>query len=130
MKCLKKIYLVSQSGAGASKTPTCNHFYDLLFIRDSVSNRPTESNIGNEEIVDDMAYSLQHTPSTALQNPSTALQTPAISPVPSTEVKANDGQLSSKKFKVAKKKESDESAEHRDQIDLLLAKALTMEERA
>ena len=118
MKCLKKIDLVSRSGAGTSKTPTCKHFNDLLFIRDSVSNRSTESNIVNERNVGDMACSLVH-------SPLTPLQTTANSPMPTIELKGDDGQPPSKKSKHERKKEGIESAERRDQIDLLLAKALT-----
>ena len=45
MRCLKKISEGQKSGAGASKVPTCKFFNQLLFLRDFVSNRETNSNI-------------------------------------------------------------------------------------
>ena len=45
MRCLKKINEVQKSGASASKMPTCKLFDQLLFLRDFVSNRETNSNI-------------------------------------------------------------------------------------
>ena len=45
MRCLKKISEGQKSGAGASKVPTCKFFDQLLFLRDFVSNRETNSNI-------------------------------------------------------------------------------------
>ncbi|XP_065056835.1 uncharacterized protein LOC135685032 [Rhopilema esculentum] len=45
MKCLKKIEIANRSGSGAHRTPTCKHFESLLFLKDSISNEATESNI-------------------------------------------------------------------------------------
>ena len=45
MRCLKKISDGQKSGAGATKIPTCKFFKQLVFLRDFVSNRETESNI-------------------------------------------------------------------------------------
>ena len=48
-KCCKKIDNMTRSGAGASKLPTCKCFVQLQFLRDSVSNRPTQSNMIQQE---------------------------------------------------------------------------------
>ena len=56
MRCMKKISEGQKSGAGASKMPTCKLFEQLLFLRDLVSNRETNSNIilPSDVVVDDM----------------------------------------------------------------------------
>ncbi len=43
-KCLKKCDLMTRSGASASALPECKLFHQLLFLRDKVTNRKTESN--------------------------------------------------------------------------------------
>ena len=45
IRCLEKINEGQKSGAGASKTPTCKLFDQLLFLPDFVSYRVTDSNI-------------------------------------------------------------------------------------
>ena len=50
MKCLKKIEVENRSGSAAHRTPTCKHFDMLLFLKDSMSNRSTETNISQLDI--------------------------------------------------------------------------------
>ena len=52
MKCLKKMESYNKSGSGAHKTPRCKNFDAMLFIRDTIMNNPTESNIQMDEAFD------------------------------------------------------------------------------
>ena len=47
-KCLKKRDLMTRSGASAGKLPKCKLFDQLLFVRDTVSNRQSVSNVSIE----------------------------------------------------------------------------------
>lgn len=51
MKCIKKMDLATRSGAAYQKTPTCKHYESILFIRDNVANRATESNINLNAVI-------------------------------------------------------------------------------
>ena len=83
MKCVKKIDLATRSGAAHQKTPTCKHYESMLFIRNNVANRTTESNITlnavtadqiEEQLVhDDMDQSESPNQSFLSQPPSPAL---------------------------------------------------------
>ncbi len=44
-RCLDKRNRLTRSGAGARSLPTCRYFQNLLFLRDKVSNKETESNV-------------------------------------------------------------------------------------
>ena len=44
-KCLDRKRDLEKSGCGYSKVPTCRFYNQLLFLRDSVSNRTTHSNV-------------------------------------------------------------------------------------
>ena len=44
-KCLKKRRELTKSGAGATKLPNCKFYNELLFLKDVLLNRQTESNI-------------------------------------------------------------------------------------
>lgn len=44
-KCLAKREKATRSGAAAKKLPTCNFFVELSFLRDTLLNRRTESNL-------------------------------------------------------------------------------------
>ena len=44
-KCLAKREKATRSGAAAKKLPTCNFFVELSFLRDTLLNRTTESNL-------------------------------------------------------------------------------------
>ena len=44
-RCIKNIYLKTRSGAGNTKLPTCKQINTLRFLRDSIENRKTESNL-------------------------------------------------------------------------------------
>jgi len=48
-KFLKKRDLMTRSGAAAERLPKCKLFQELMFIRDTVANRPSISNINIEE---------------------------------------------------------------------------------
>lgn len=45
MRCIKKIDQQTRSGARYERTPRCQHFDSLLFIRDNVANREKDSNL-------------------------------------------------------------------------------------
>ena len=47
-KCLKKRELATRSGAGASRLPVCRLYEQLQFLRDTLVNRPTASNVSVE----------------------------------------------------------------------------------
>ena len=47
-KCIKKRELMTRSGAAAGKLPKCKLFDQLQFLRDSVSNKATVSNVFTE----------------------------------------------------------------------------------
>ena len=47
-KCIKKRELLTRSGAAAGKLPKCKLFDQLQFLRDSVSNKATVSNVLTE----------------------------------------------------------------------------------
>ena len=44
-KCLKKRELLTRSGAALTRLPTCKLYTQLLFIRDTVVHRKTQSNV-------------------------------------------------------------------------------------
>ena len=44
-KCLTKREKATRSGAAAKKLPTCNFFAELSFLRDTLLNQRTESNL-------------------------------------------------------------------------------------
>jgi len=44
-KMLEKREEATRSGAGRTQLPTCQYFKELLFITDTVANRPTCSNV-------------------------------------------------------------------------------------
>ena len=45
MKCIKKIDLQTRSGTSSKRLSTCTHYENLLFLRDNVSNKETDSNL-------------------------------------------------------------------------------------
>ena len=45
LKCLKKNELATRSGAGSSKVAYCKCYAQLMFLHDTISNRPTDSNL-------------------------------------------------------------------------------------
>ena len=45
VKCLKKLGEASKSGSSATKIHYCQYFEQLLVLKDSVSNRPSTSNV-------------------------------------------------------------------------------------
>ena len=76
MKCLKKMEIANRSGSAAHRTPTCKHFDMLFFLKDSISNRSTESNISQLDLsVDsDSGTTKLHTDSEQLSlSPSSAI---------------------------------------------------------
>ena len=52
VKCLKKMESYNKSGSGAHNTQRCKNFDAMLFIRDTIMNNVTESNIQMEEAID------------------------------------------------------------------------------
>ena len=105
-KCLKRRESLSKSGAGASRLPTCKLFEQLLFLKDTLLNRPTESNID--------AITTNDVPE---------LLTPETNDLGS-ELPVSDYEITPQKRKKpaegAKKK-----VDRRDSIDYLLVNALT-----
>lgn len=68
---------MTRSGAAAGKLPKCKLFDQLVFIRDTVANRPTISNINIEEAMSSNS-SLETTPSESpsCSSPVSAVNTP------------------------------------------------------
>ena len=52
---------MTRSGAGARSLPTCRYFQNLLFLKDKISNKETESNVSlpNESDADSLEHSQQ-----------------------------------------------------------------------
>lgn len=132
MRCLKKIGEGQKSGAGASKTPTCKLFDQLLFLRDFVSNRETSSNINlapvptGDIFAKNLTYeSLEHQhPCPESLNPPEQLKT--STPAESTEkrkLELNDVACKKKPYGRLTKR-----ADRQEQIDLLLVNALSKSE--
>ena len=44
-KCLKKRELKSWSGTGSTKLSVCNFFTELQFLKDTLKNKPSDSNL-------------------------------------------------------------------------------------
>ena len=59
-KCLKRREVMSKSGAGASRLPTCRLFEQLMFLKDVLLNRPTKSNVDLTELNDVDSSNTQH----------------------------------------------------------------------
>ena len=124
MKCLKKIDMATRSGAGATKTSTCKYFQQLLFLKDSVSNRRTESNLNMTPLSPTPPPSLSYLNVLSPTQPDDLIQpnddlTPPISPTPSSSGqnrKLDSDSRSAKKFKKA--------SDRRDSIDYLIIDAL------
>ncbi|CAB4041016.1 Hypothetical predicted protein [Paramuricea clavata] len=77
-KCLDRKRDLEKSGSGYSKQPTCRFYNQLLFLRDSISNRTTQSNVPVRSI------------SPAIPSPSEKAL-----PEPSTHVESNPGNKAS-----------------------------------
>lgn len=117
MKCIKKIDTATWSGAGSSRLPTCKHFESLLFIRDTVANKATESNIQiNTALNED---SLQIDDSTFPNTDTFA--TPGLSPSPAPS--SASSLTSSKRRRSVEDSFLEESRERRNKLDTLITKA-------
>ena len=116
MKCCKKLELASKSGSGASKVPTCQHYEQLLFLKDYVSNRVTTSNVvlssngEDSEQLDDCDIQ-----ENSAESSETVIPT-LKRPLPKQQHESVP--------KRRKEIETRKAAERRDSIDLLLAKSL------
>jgi hypothetical protein len=73
-KCLDRKRDLEKSGSGYSKQPTCRFYNQLLFLRDSISNRTTQSNVQVRSI-----------------SPATPSPSEKALPEPSTHVESNPG---------------------------------------
>ena len=125
MRCLKKIKDTQKSGAGASKTPTCKLFDNLLFLKDFVSNRETTSNIflSNEST---------NTDSGSISDESAPLTPPPLTSTPPPDMCASKADLNKRKADTVMDvmtyqtpKRVMKKSERQDKIDLLLVNALS-----
>ena len=124
-KCLKKTEADTRSGSGGSKTRTCKHYESLLFLRDTLVSRSTESNITEQSV------SCQSPIQGVFSQPSSSplIQSDA-SPISNllphgnstTDSSSSIIANSASKRRRVEKKESTE--ERRDKIDLMLVEAL------
>ena len=132
MRCLKKMSDLNRSGAGASKAPSCKCFERLLFLRDTVSNKDTDSNISlpnfqTSEIQEDFSRQL----SPALSSPlSPQLSSPLPLPpnqTPDSQLTALDTTSTPSNRKRKQDRQPERSVKKTDQcnIDFLLAEALS-----
>ena len=123
MRCLKKIKDGQKLGGSAFKMPTCKLFDQLLFLKDFVSNRETNSHISitsdsgsNDSItvIDDSAH---------LTPPSTTpdITTPKVGPKKRKAETDGLEEISSHQPSRRLNKKS----ERQDKIDLLLVNALS-----
>ena len=105
-KCLKKLELNSRSGAGASKEARCKKFESLLFMKDTVANRATESNISER-----------------LPSPSTIASSSAS--LQSTQAQASDDTVQKRKnIDTRDTRKSKKINDRKESIDYLLIEAL------
>ncbi len=124
MKCVKKIDLATRSGAAYQKTPTCKHYESMLFIRDNVANRTTESNITlNVVTADQIEEQLVHDNMDQSESPNQSFlsqpPSPALSSISTTS------HSTAKRRRFDEKKILEESRERREKIDMLIAHTLS-----
>ena len=126
MKCLKKLDNLSKSGAGASKTPTCQCFEQLHFLKDSVSNRPTTSNV-SLPLDTTVEYQADNTTSERENDLPGDNSPPPSPPVTTSKTFSDKRKLPVQHESMPKRKKAQEEkklSERRDSIDLLLVNAL------
>ena len=117
MRCLKKISIESKSGSGAAKSPTCQFYEQLLFLKDSISNSKSTSSNFTLSMPVDLTNSVENfdgllqANDQSLEVESTCQKHKSCSPVdmPSTK----------------KQRTQQKADERRDNIDLLLVNALS-----
>ncbi|XP_046862378.1 uncharacterized protein LOC124455802 [Xenia sp. Carnegie-2017] len=106
-KCLKKRELESRSGAEAKKLPTCAFFVELSFLRDSVSNRKSTSNVNVPRLSDSRSSSpfdltqVSSGSSNEIAIAAPGMRNPSPKPKPSSEIIAAS-------TKTRKRKEDDD----------------------
>ena len=122
MRCMKKISGGQKSGAGASKMPTCKLFEQLLFLRDFVSNRETNSNITlpSDVVVDDMISCKDSPEQHGLCSETSKLKEATPTPEKSSAKRKLELDDSNKPFGGLNKR-----ADRQEKIDLLLVNALS-----
>jgi len=126
VKCLKKMGEASKSGSSATKIHYCQYFEQLLFLKDSVSNRPSTSNVVLPIHVNESRTSIVET-----DHNIGAIEASIPEPVPISQPK-NSSKLetackSSTLQPTVKKRKNNEDAkkdERRENIDSLLVKTL------
>ena len=78
-KCLKRRERATQSGSGARYLPTCQFFNEFSFITDTVTNRPTVSNISLPEVLSPPSPFSSPSPSSSTATLPAAIQGAEIS---------------------------------------------------
>lgn len=150
MKCLKKINEIQRSGAAASKTPTCKFFHQLLFLKDIVSNRETNSNVpitveSQYAIETEVSLTESSISTTAQQSTIGSLRETSISTTPTTKTSESHSPIetsitttarpTAKPTTPSNKRKDDETSnqiygrkykkmDRQEKIDLLLVDAL------
>ena len=120
MKCIKKIDLTLRSGSATSKSPTCKHFESMLFIRDNVANKETQSNL---ILTDAKESSLEQT------NTACCLQSPPVSPALSS-ISSSSATTSGKRRRTDDIRSAlERSKQRREQLDEMLEKALVKDDQ-
>ncbi|XP_046863507.1 uncharacterized protein LOC124457274 [Xenia sp. Carnegie-2017] len=125
MRCLKKIKDAEKSGAGASKTPSCKLFENLLFLKDFVSNRETTSNITlSNEII--------NTDSGSIRDDSFAPSPPLLASGSTPDMSTYKTRCNKRKAHAGPDiltnqtpKRTTKRSDRQDKIDLLLVNALS-----
>lgn len=136
MKCLKKQTDYHKSGRGAGKLPTCKCFDQLLFLKDSISNKTkTTSNLSEEttqqssnpDIVRQVSNQTCSTLSKQSENLEERNPIPENSflSVPSECADEIDEETFSKPSKLKRREKQRKSEDRRDSIDALLIKTLS-----
>ena len=128
MKFIKKIDAATRSGSGSSRLPTCKYFESLLFIRDTVSNKPTESNL---HMPTANQNSVEYPPGLLEQNAREEIHLSPSSPTPSLTSNSSNHTVSSQAASSKKRKREEaffrESKERRDKLDTLITKVFDEE---
>lgn len=115
-KCINKREKATRSGAGTKKLPTCNFFVELSFLRDTLVNRKTDSNLPSPSSSD---LSLSVDDNTEYECDLTSAEEPATTSTPSQSYASP---FKKQKYEYQKTKKANEI---QLEIDALLVKTLS-----
>ena len=119
-RCLKRRNDSQRSGSGYSKIPTCRNFNQLLFLKDTISNRST---IGNLNLLPDI-QPLSPSVTTANSVTSPDVMSSQAPPPPTESSFLSETATSCKRKTSSGNHTLSKKSSRKDEIDLLLARSL------